>query len=85
MLIEVDCKIEILDKKIGISAYLDKARETFGQVGRIDELDGLTIDLPDGWFNLRPSNTEPLLRLNVEGHTQKAMEKIKKQVLAFLE
>ncbi len=32
----------------------------------LDELDGLTVDLPDGRFNVRPSNTEPLLRLNVE-------------------
>ncbi|MGH8928435.1 MAG: phosphomannomutase/phosphoglucomutase [Acidimicrobiia bacterium] len=33
----------------------------------IDRLDGLTVSWPDRWFNLRPSNTEPLLRLNVEG------------------
>ena len=31
-----------------------------------DRLDGLTVDFGDWWFNLRPSNTEPLLRLNVE-------------------
>ena len=31
-----------------------------------DRLDGLTVDLGDWWFNLRPSNTEPLLRLNLE-------------------
>jgi phosphomannomutase len=36
----------------------------------IDHLDGVTVDLGDGsWFNLRSSNTEPLLRLNVEGRT----------------
>lgn len=35
--------------------------------GEVDRLDGLTISWPDRWFNLRPSNTEPLLRLNVEG------------------
>ncbi|MHB1923229.1 MAG: phosphomannomutase/phosphoglucomutase, partial [Acidimicrobiales bacterium] len=33
---------------------------------QIDRLDGLTVDLGDWWFNLRPSNTEPLLRLNLE-------------------
>jgi hypothetical protein len=39
-----------------------------GEGVRTDELDGLTVELPVGsWFNLRPSNTEPLLRLNVEG------------------
>ena len=38
--------------------------------GQQDELDGLTVDLGDRWFNLRPSNTEPLLRLNVEASNQ---------------
>jgi phosphomannomutase len=35
----------------------------------VDRLDGLTVDHGDWWYNLRPSNTEPLLRLNVEAHT----------------
>lgn len=35
----------------------------------LDHLDGLTVNFPDWWFNLRPSNTQPLLRLNVEGDT----------------
>jgi phosphomannomutase len=37
--------------------------------GRQDRLDGLTVEYPDWWFNVRPSNTEPLLRLNVEATT----------------
>ena len=37
--------------------------------GKIDHLDGITVEYPDWWFNLRPSNTEPLLRLNVEANT----------------
>jgi phosphomannomutase len=37
-----------------------------GALGSADRLDGLTVDRGDWWFNLRPSNTEPLLRLNVE-------------------
>jgi phosphomannomutase len=37
-----------------------------------DRLDGLTVDLGDWWFNLRPSNTEPLLRLNVEADDEEA-------------
>jgi phosphomannomutase len=37
--------------------------------GQLDRLDGLTVDLGDWWFNLRPSNTEPLLRLNLEAPT----------------
>jgi phosphomannomutase len=50
-----------------------------------DELDGLTVNLPDGsWFNLRPSNTEPLLRLNVEAADQAAMEALRDEVLAVV-
>ena len=37
-----------------------------GALGTADRLDGLTVDRGDWWYNLRPSNTEPLLRLNVE-------------------
>ena len=37
--------------------------------GRQDRLDGLTVEYPDWWCNVRPSNTEPLLRLNVEATT----------------
>jgi phosphomannomutase len=37
-----------------------------GALGTVDRLDGLTVDRGDWWYNLRPSNTEPLLRLNVE-------------------
>jgi phosphomannomutase len=48
----------------------------------IDHLDGLTVNGDTWWFNLRPSNTEPLLRLNVEAKTIARMEKIKDEVLA---
>src|SRR5438270_9216118 len=48
-----------------------------------DHLDGLTVDLEDGsWFNLRPSNTEPLLRLNVEGPDAASMQALRDEVLA---
>ena len=50
----------------------------------IDELDGITVTGPDWWFNLRASNTEPLLRLNVEAHSQKLMVKIRDEVLALI-
>ena len=50
----------------------------------IDHLDGVTIEYPDWWFNLRPSNTEPLLRLNVEGDTRPLMEKGRDEALAVL-
>jgi phosphomannomutase len=50
----------------------------------IDELDGLTVNGDTWWFNLRPSNTEPLLRLNVEASTQAQMESIRDAVLSVI-
>lgn len=50
----------------------------------VDELDGLTVELPEGWFNLRPSNTEPLLRLNVEARDEDAMRALTDEVLAIV-
>ena len=52
---------------------------------RIDELDGLTAELPGGsWFNLRASNTEPLLRLNVEAPDSDAVAALRDEVLAIV-
>ncbi len=50
--------------------------------GRVDELDGLTVEYDDWWFNLRPSRTEPLLRLNVEAKT---LEKMQDEVTRLVE
>lgn len=49
-----------------------------------DRLDGLTVDLGDWWFNLRPSNTEPLLRLNLEAPTPDEVNQRVAEVRAFL-
>jgi len=51
----------------------------------IDHVDGLSLDLGDVWFNLRPSNTEPLLRLNVEAGDEETLEKTVAQLTATLE
>jgi len=48
----------------------------------LDRLDGLTVSTDDWWFNLRPSNTEPLLRLNVEGRDLATMERVRDLALA---
>ena len=50
----------------------------------IDELDGLTADYGEWWFNLRPSNTEPLLRLNVEADTEESCAQHVAEVLALI-
>ncbi|MGZ6925125.1 MAG: phosphomannomutase/phosphoglucomutase [Acidimicrobiia bacterium] len=49
-----------------------------------DRLDGLTVDLGDWWFNLRPSNTEPLLRLNLEAADRAACDAHTQEVLALI-
>ncbi|MPZ64450.1 MAG: phosphomannomutase/phosphoglucomutase [Pseudonocardiaceae bacterium] len=52
---------------------------------RVDELDGLTVELPGAcWFNLRPSNTESLLRLNVEGRSHADVDGLRDEVLALV-
>ena len=50
-----------------------------------DREDGLTVVLDDGWFNLRPSNTEPLLRLNVEGDDEAAMARLRDRVGSIIQ
>jgi len=49
-----------------------------------DHMDGLTVDGGDWWFNVRPSNTEPLLRLNVEAGDSATMEKLRDDVLSLM-
>jgi phosphomannomutase len=52
--------------------------------GRISHLDGLSVDFDDWHFNVRPSNTEPLLRLNLEALSQERMEEKREEVLALI-
>ncbi|WP_327367774.1 phosphomannomutase/phosphoglucomutase [Streptomyces sp. NBC_01217] len=49
-----------------------------------DDLDGLTVTAPDWWFNLRASNTEPLLRLNVEARDEQTMTAVRDEVLTLI-
>lgn len=68
-------------------AKMMAVKDTFGTRSgvEIDELDGLTVQLPGGaWFNLRPSNTEPLLRLNVEAANAEAVQGLVDEVLAII-
>ncbi|MCR4291942.1 MAG: hypothetical protein NUV76_03590 [Candidatus Kuenenia sp.] len=50
----------------------------------MDYLDGVTVEYNDWWFNVRKSNTEPLLRLNIEGKTPEIMEKGKKTLISII-
>jgi len=68
-------------------AKMMAVKDSFGTRSgvEIDELDGLTVQLPGGaWFNLRPSNTEPLLRLNVEAANAEAVQGLVDEVLAII-
>lgn len=73
-----------------VPAAYTRIVEAFTAEADFDELDGLTVtgrvaqDQPFWWFNVRPSNTEPLLRLNVEGGTAAEMERIRDRVLGII-
>jgi phosphomannomutase len=68
------------------AAATARVREVFsGRPGvTTDGLDGLTVMATDWWFNLRPSNTEPLLRLNVEAADEETMESVRDEVLRLI-
>jgi phosphomannomutase len=65
------------------TAVLGQVEDAFAD-GRRDHLDGLTVEYDDWWFNLRPSNTEPLLRLNVEAADVAGCEARTNEVLAIV-
>ena len=66
-----------------IPAKLRRIEEHYKDA-QIDHLDGVTINYPHWWMNIRPSNTEPLLRLNVEGDTKELMEQHRDEVLELI-
>ena len=70
---------EVADAK----AAMNQIEKIYGKKDgvEVDHLDGLTIDGDNWWFNLRASNTEPLLRLNVEASTEARMKKVRDDVL----
>jgi len=67
-----------------LRAIEDVAAVYSAKGAEIDRTDGITVTCPDWWFNLRPSNTEPMLRLNVEARTEQDCEKRVEEVLRCL-
>ena len=65
------------------TAVIDRVRESY-RTAVVDELDGLTVDAGDWWFNLRPSNTEPLLRLNLEAQDSASCDEHVAEVLSII-
>ncbi len=73
-----------LNSPVGeVEATLSRVRAAYPE-GEADELDGLTVSFPDWWFNLRPSNTEPLLRLNLEAPTRDDMVAKRDRLLSLI-
>ncbi len=79
---------EINSRVADVPAAVVRVRAAFAGRGSVDELDGMTVVGADGgpmwWFNLRASNTEPLLRLNVEAADTRTMETLRDEVLALV-
>jgi phosphomannomutase len=63
---------------------LQELKERFGPEGRVSHLDGVSVDAEDWHMNVRPSNTEPLLRLNLEALSEDLMERKRDEVLAAI-
>lgn len=74
---EINSRVENMAAKLAEIAYL------YGN-GEVDTLDGVTVEFEDWWFNVRPSNTEPLIRLNLEARTRDLMEVKRDEVLAVI-
>jgi phosphomannomutase len=67
-----------------VALKLQELKERFGPEGRVSHLDGLSVEADDWHFNVRPSNTEPLLRLNLEARSHELMEAKRDEVLAVI-
>jgi phosphomannomutase len=63
---------------------LQELKEHFGREGEVSHLDGVSVDAADWHMNVRPSNTEPLLRLNLEARSRELMERKRDEVLAVI-
>jgi phosphomannomutase len=79
---------EINSKVADVPLKLQELKEHFGPSGaggRVSHLDGLTVEFGDWWFNVRPSNTEPLLRLNLLAATPADVERHVAQVVEVMQ
>jgi phosphomannomutase len=67
-----------------VALKLQELKERFASEGRVSHLDGISVDADDWHMNVRPSNTEPLVRLNLEARTKALMEQKRDEVLAVI-
>jgi len=66
-----------------LSRILDEIGKKYSD-GKQDFLDGITVEYKDWWFNMRPSNTEPLLRLTIEADTRELLAEKQKELTAVI-
>lgn len=74
---------EINSRVDSITGRIEAVSKAFSD-GKQDRLDGLTVEMDGYWFNLRPSNTEPLLRLNIEADSKERLEEVKDKLLKII-
>jgi phosphomannomutase len=67
-----------------VALKLQELKESFAGEGEVSHLDGISVTAPDWHFNVRPSNTEPLLRLNLEARDPELMARKRDEVLAVI-
>ncbi len=76
-----EMNFETKDKEKVMEAFKEKYKEA----PKIFFLDGVSVEYPDWWFNVRPSGTEPLLRLKIEAKTKELLEEKKKELVEIIE
>lgn len=74
-----ETNFEVTDKE----GIIERLKQVFAD-GQQDELDGLTVNYDNSWFNVRPSNTEALLRLNAEARTKQELDNLVNRVQAII-
>jgi phosphomannomutase len=75
-----EINFEVADPKVALA----KLRDAFSD-GQQDELDGLTVNYPTKWFNIRASNTEPVIRLNAEAENQAELDELVQKITAVVQ
>ena len=81
MIANYPCSGEVNSKVADVTGTIAKIEAEYGPQGQVDKIDGLSVEFPEWRFNLRGSNTEPLLRLNVESRGDRALMEAKTQEL----
>ena len=79
-------RINIELKNMGneVSQIMREIEKKYKKIGKISKLDGLTIELSDWWFNIRLSNTEPVIRLTIEANSKELLEEKKKELAKLI-